>query len=117
MDAIGSYFSSYVSFDFKDDNVIFGACFLLTRLIVWTVAKALFIQGSAVKAVCVKLIVFLHLKAIVAKAFCSSFHYVYSRSLAVPVPLIDLGRSHVEEPSHFSDFKTGPERVSLEFTC
>ena len=41
----------------------------------------------------------------VAETLGSAFDDVDSRSLAVPVPLVDLGGSHVKEACHFSHFK------------
>ena len=49
--------------------------------------------------------VFLHLKAVVAKALGSTLNHVNSRSLAVPVPLVDLCGAHVQETGHLSDLQ------------
>lgn len=116
--AIRCKFSSYVSFDFEDDNVILVASFHLAGFVIRAIAHALLKQRSTVLAVRlailllvqVVLIIFiavllLHLEAVVAEALCSAFHYVDSRSLAVPVPLVDLSRSHVKETGHLSDLK------------
>jgi len=110
LDAIRGIFSSNVSLYLKDDNVIFGAGLLLTRLIVRAAAHPLLVKHSVVLSrVCwrvhdaIRVLVFLHFEAIVAEALGSSFHNVDSCALAVPVPLINLSGSHVEEARHSSD--------------
>jgi hypothetical protein len=122
--AIRGNHSSYVSFDLKDDNVILVASLLLTRFVQWAAAHALIrecltvlrLGGSGEVHDAIFYLILFHFKAIVAKAFGSALNHIDSRSLAVPVPFVDLCGSHVKEASHFSHLEWRPERVSLELT-
>jgi hypothetical protein len=122
--AIRGHHSSNVSFDLKDDNVIFVTSLLLTRFVEWAAAHPLIIERFTVLRwgctgglhEAIFFLVLLHFKAIVAQAFCSALLHIDSRSLAVPVPFVDLCGPHIKEASHFSHLEWRPERVPLELT-